>query len=65
MRLRLLLILLLLAAPDLAADADKSPASAAAVKAVLPNMENLYTDLHQHPELSFHEQRTAATLADG
>jgi amidohydrolase len=48
-----------------AADAAQSPASTAAVDTVLPQVEALYLDLHQHPELSFHEQRTAATLADG
>ena len=48
-----------------AADAVQSPASTAAVEAVLPQIETLYIDLHQHPELSFHEQRTAATLAEG
>ena len=55
----------LLALAAFAADVDKSPASTAAVQAVLPQMETLYVDLHSHPELSFHEQRTAATLADG
>src|SRR5664279_2269852 len=29
-----------------------------------PELESLYRDLHEHPELAFHEQRTAATLAD-
>ena len=58
-------LLCLLAATVFAADADKSPSSAAAVDAVLPQIEALYIDLHQHPELSFHEQRTAATLAEG
>jgi amidohydrolase len=48
-----------------AAGPDRSPASTAAVEAVLQQMETLYVDLHSHPELSFHEQRTAATLADG
>jgi amidohydrolase len=33
--------------------------------AVYPQVEPLYQDLHQHPELSLHEQRTATTLADG
>ena len=51
--------------PALAAEADKSPASTAAVEAILPQIEALYIDLHSHPELSFHEQRTAATLAEG
>jgi len=45
--------------------AGKSPSSTEAVDAILPQMEALYIDLHQHPELSFHEQRTAATMADG
>jgi amidohydrolase len=30
---------------------------------VYPQSEALYLDLHQHPELSFHEQQTAARLA--
>jgi hippurate hydrolase len=34
------------------------------VKAVLPEAQSLYLDLHDHPELSFHETRTAALLAD-
>ncbi|HYN14416.1 MAG TPA: amidohydrolase [Terriglobales bacterium] len=51
--------------PVFAADVDKSPASTAAVDAILPQVEALYIDLHRHPELSFHEQRTAATLAEG
>src|SRR5450631_263039 len=29
-----------------------------------PELEGLYRDLHEHPELAFHEQRTAAALAD-
>ena len=36
---------------------------AAEVQAVYPQSEALYLDLHQHPELSFHEQQTAAKLA--
>ncbi len=34
------------------------------VAALEPELESLYRDLHEHPELAFHEQRTAATLAD-
>jgi amidohydrolase len=37
----------------------------AEVAAVYPQAEALYLDLHRHPELSFHEQRTAETLAAG
>ena len=33
------------------------------VDAIYPDIEKLYVDLHRHPELAFHEQRTAATLA--
>jgi hippurate hydrolase len=35
----------------------------AQVDAIYPEIEKLYIDLHQNPELAFHEQRTAATLA--
>jgi len=34
------------------------------VAALEPELESLYRDLHEHPELAFHEQRTAAALAD-
>jgi hippurate hydrolase len=37
---------------------------AAQVQAVYPRSEALYLDLHQHPELSFHETETAAKLAN-
>ena len=36
---------------------------AAQVDAIYPGIEKLYFDLHRNPELAFHEQRTAATLA--
>jgi len=36
---------------------------AAQVDAIYPDIEKLYFDLHRNPELAFHEQRTAATLA--
>jgi len=35
------------------------------VDAVYPQAEVLYLDIHQHPELSLHEQQTAAKLAEG
>jgi len=35
----------------------------AQVDAIYPDIEKLYIDLHRNPELAFHEQRTAATLA--
>src|SRR5258708_4173360 len=34
------------------------------VSAVFPDAQTLYLDLHQHPELSLHETRTAAELAN-
>jgi amidohydrolase len=34
------------------------------IAALEPELESLYRDLHEHPELAFHEERTAAALAD-
>src|SRR5256885_2222016 len=34
------------------------------IAALEPELERLYKDLHEHPELAFHEERTAATLAE-
>ncbi|HEY2236698.1 MAG TPA: amidohydrolase, partial [Candidatus Angelobacter sp.] len=34
------------------------------VSSVLPEAQTLYLDLHQHPELSSHETRTASELAN-
>ncbi|MDB4883407.1 MAG: amidohydrolase [Gemmatimonadetes bacterium] len=47
-----------------AAGAQGSSALAAEVQAAYPRAEALYLDLHQHPELSFHETETAAKLAN-
>jgi amidohydrolase len=58
-----IILLCVVTVPALAT--DKSPSSPAAVDAILPQVEAIYIDLHRHPELSFHEQRTAATLAEG
>ncbi|TLY58114.1 MAG: amidohydrolase, partial [Gammaproteobacteria bacterium] len=35
------------------------------VNAVYSRSDALYLDIHRHPELSFHEQQTAAKLASG
>ena len=44
--------------------ADAAPKDLAEqVNGVYPKVEQLYIDLHQHPELSFHETETAAKLA--
>ncbi len=34
------------------------------VDAVYPQVETLFENLHRNPELSYHEQKTAATIAD-
>jgi hippurate hydrolase len=46
------------AAPGLAADL------AAAVDGIYRDLDALYVDLHRHPELSLHEEHTAAKLAE-
>jgi amidohydrolase len=51
--------------PALAAAAAPAGDIGTAVDAAWPRTESLYIDLHRHPELSLHEQRTAATLAAG
>src|SRR5205807_10082262 len=38
--------------------------SAEQVNAIYPDVETLYLDLHRNPELSLHEQQTAAKLAE-
>src|SRR5947208_1603154 len=34
------------------------------IAALEPELEGLYRDLHEHPELAFHEERTASSLAE-
>ncbi|HEY3171948.1 MAG TPA: amidohydrolase [Thermoanaerobaculia bacterium] len=41
-----------------------SNAALAGLDALYPDLQRLYVDLHQNPELSFHEEKTAAKLAD-
>src|SRR5262249_17828019 len=59
-RLRLLVAAMLFAS---GVSAQTSQDVAEQVKALYPDVEKLYIDLHRNPELAFHEQRTAATLA--
>lgn len=59
MFIRLLSSVLLAAA----AVAAQQPPSNSDVEAVYPDAKALYLDLHQHPELSSHEERTASVLA--
>jgi hippurate hydrolase len=49
--------------PVRAADPSRFP-SKAQVEAIYPQMEALYLDLHRNPELSSHEEKTAAKIAD-
>lgn len=66
-RLFSILAVCLLAAGGAAAQTKPTPwtaPSADQVNAVYGGVEALYFDLHRNPELAFHEQRTAAKLAD-
>ena len=47
---------------DQAASANP-PSELAALDALYPSLDALYIDLHQNPELSLHEERTAAKMA--
>jgi amidohydrolase len=47
----------------LAADAWRAP-SQQQVDALYPEMRSLYEDLHRNPELSLHEEKTAAKMAE-
>jgi amidohydrolase len=59
--LKTLLSLFLLA--GLACAADSAPLAGDVAKAI-PAAENLYLDIHEHPELSLYETRTAGKLAE-
>src|SRR5258707_1799375 len=64
---RLLLILVVLSSPLLHGTVwGDEPWHAAAnqIDAVYPQVEALYLDLHRNPELSYHEEKTAAKIAD-
>ena len=61
MRMCLCSFVVLLAA-SLALAADHRAPSAGDVDAMSPELEKVYVELHQAPELSLHEEKTAATL---
>jgi len=46
-----------------AADPASSPVLAP-LDAIYPDLDKLYVDLHQSPELSYHEEKTSAKMAD-
>ena len=56
-------LVLFAAAATVRAGEPATGGDAAQVTAIYPEIEKLYIDLHHNPELAFHEQRTAATLA--
>jgi amidohydrolase len=53
---------LLLASPAPLAAADSAP-ELSGLDALYPSLDSLYIDLHRNPELSLHEEKTAAKLA--
>jgi amidohydrolase len=58
-----LLAILLVPTLLFAADAWRSP-SPQQIDAIYPQMRALYEDLHRNPELSLHEEKTAAKIAE-
>src|SRR5256885_11130726 len=54
-----------LVAPSAAWELGNFSVSDAAVNTIYPDVEKSYIDIHQHPELSGHEERTATKLAEG
>lgn len=58
------LTLLMIAAAASAQVRRGVPPSTEQVNAIYLEVESLYMDLHRNPELAFHEQRTAAKLAE-
>jgi len=58
---RLLLLLLSLSVASWAAEPWRAPSTQ--IDAVYPQVEALYLDLHRNPELSYHEEKTAAKIA--
>lgn len=58
----LLLLVVTLSVASFAADSWTAPS--AQIDIVYPQVESLYFDLHRNPELSYHEEKTAAKIAD-
>jgi amidohydrolase len=59
---RLLILLISLGVTSWAAEPWHTPSTE--IDAVYPQVEALYLDLHRNPELSYHEEKTAAKIAD-
>ena len=64
-RLWICAVAVALVAPSGAWELGNFSVSDAAVNAIYPDIEKSYIDIHQHPELSGHEERTATKLAEG
>ncbi|HSA92058.1 MAG TPA: hypothetical protein VLE48_03535 [Terriglobales bacterium] len=64
MPIRTLLFAALLTAAQACAQTGPATPFADQLAAMYPEVDALYLDLHQHPELSMREQETAAKLAD-
>ena len=64
MKLRLLIVLIVSCAAVAQSNQPAPPISAEQLSAIYPGIESLYMDLHKSPELAFHEQQTAAKLAE-
>jgi hippurate hydrolase len=62
--LSVVLLMTIVAAWGQAPKPESPVASARQVNAIYPEVEALYIDLHRNPELAFHEQQTAAKLAE-
>jgi hippurate hydrolase len=62
MKRLLLLLLLALSVTSWAAEPWRPPSTQ--IDAVYPQVEALYLDLHRNPELSYHEEKTAAKIAE-
>ena len=60
LRLLILIAIVLIGSRSLRAD---GPAELAGLDALYPSLDALYIDLHKNPELSLHEEKTAAKLA--
>jgi amidohydrolase len=60
LRLLALMAILLLGSRHALAD---GPSELAGLSALYPSLDSLYIDLHKNPELSFHEEKTAAKMA--
>jgi metal-dependent amidase/aminoacylase/carboxypeptidase family protein len=64
-RLWICAVAVALVAPSGAWELGNFSVSDAAVNAIYPDIEKSYIDIHQHPELSGHEERTSTKLAEG